>query len=147
MRFARPDTQRLTLTNGDTLVVKRRLNAGEAGTLRSMQAVPSLVEPGLVMAYLLDWSGTTDEGTPLPAIAGLARTDLANVLDSLDEDAFDEIHAAIAAHRQAMAAERAAEKKTQPGSPAEAKSSALPSAGASPSSTSEASTRTTTPSS
>jgi hypothetical protein len=144
MSFARPDTTTLTLANGDTLVVKRRLNSGDAREMKAMQAYPTLAEPGLVMAYLLDWTITND-GTPVP-VAGLARPDLAAVLDNLDEDAFDELHAAVAAHRKAMADERAAQKKTQSGPPAGKPTSESPSAGASPLTASEASTSTTTPS-
>lgn len=121
MAFARPDTDTLTLANGDTLVVKRRLNSGEAREMKGMQAYPTLAEPGVVMAYLVDWSLTND-GKAVP-VRGLSRPDLANVLDSLDEDTFDEIHAAIKAHREAMVAERAAQKKSPAGTPTSAPTS------------------------
>lgn len=145
MRFARPDTHTLTLADGATLTVKRRLNAGEARELKGMQAFTTLAEPGLVMAYLIDWS-ITDDGKAVP-VAGLSRTDLANVLDSLDEDAFDEIHAAIAAHREAMIAERAAQKKTPGGTSTSAPTSPSSSVPDSASTTSAPSTSTTTRSS
>lgn len=137
-RFARPDTTTLTLAHGDTLVVKRRLNAGEARELRGMQGFATLAEPGLVMAYLVDWS-VTDDGKPVP-VTGLSRPDLANVLDSLDEDAFDEIYAAVAAHRAAVVAERAAEKKSQDGTTTSVPTSPSSSVPASASTTSDVST-------
>lgn len=108
-RFTRPETRTLTLANGDTLVVKRRLNAFEGRRMRAMQAVPSLAEPGVVMAYLVDWS------LPEISIAGKSHDDLGAALDALNDDDFDEIHAAIAAHKTAMEQERSAEKKTRDG--------------------------------
>jgi hypothetical protein len=141
MSFAKPTTTTLTLATGATLTVKRRLNSGDAREMKAMQAYSTLAEPAVVMAYLVDWTVTND-GTPVP-VAGLSRPDLADVLNNLDEDAFDEIYAAVSAHRAAMTAERDAEKKTG-GTPAEKKSSESPSAGASPSSASAPSTSTTT---
>jgi hypothetical protein len=145
MFFARPDTNTLTLADGTTLTVKRRLNSGDARDMKAMQVYPSMAEPGLVMAYLLDWSVTND-GTPAP-IAGASRSELAAVLDNLDEDAFDEIYAAVAAHRKAMIAEREAQKKSQGGTPTSAVTSPSSSAPASAPSKSEPSTSTTTTSS
>lgn len=109
-RFLRPDTDTLTLANGDTLTVKRRLTAGDSRVMKGMQAIPTLVELGLVLAYLLDWSLVGLDGAKVP-IADLAQADFVRTLDALDDESFDEIHAAIQAHVAAMAAERAEEKK------------------------------------
>jgi len=130
-RFARPDTRTLTLANGDTLTVKRRLASVEGRRLRAMQAVPTLAEPGLVMAYLVDWS------LPEYPIAGKAHDDLGAALDALTDDDFDEIHAAINTHATAMAAERAEEKKLPAGESASVATSPSPGPAASAIETSE----------
>jgi len=109
-RFVRPDSRTLTLANGDTLIVKRRLSAVESRIMRAMQAHPTLAEPGVVMAYLLDWSLKDDDGQRV-VIAGVASNVLASALDSLDADDFDELYAAIAKHAAEMKAERDAAKK------------------------------------
>ena len=108
-RFARPDTIDLPISHGDILTVKRRLNAVDSRRLKGMEAIPTLAEPGLVMAYLVDWTLKDDAGKPV-VIEGVSTEALAHAIDALDEDAFDEIYAAVAAHRDAMKAERLAEK-------------------------------------
>ena len=113
-RFARPDTTDLPISNGDRLTVKRRLTHADSRRLRGMQAIPTMAEPGVVMAYLVDWTLRDDAGKPVP-IDGASHDALAHAIDALDEDAFDEIYAVIAAHRDAMQAERAAEKNGQAG--------------------------------
>lgn len=110
--FLRPDSDTLTLANGHTLTVKRRLNAKDARVLKAMQATPGLGELGRVLAYLLDWSLVGLDGKPAK-IADVSREDLVSQLDALDAEAFDDIHAAIQAHVAAMTAERAEEKKRQ----------------------------------
>jgi hypothetical protein len=120
-RFIRPETTVLTLANGDTLVVKQRLNAGEqrarftriflAGADGSRRVDPMQTGMALITAYLLDWSLTDDDGRPVK-IAGLSVNELASVLDSLEPDSFGEIAAAIDAHETAQAAARETEKKT-----------------------------------
>lgn len=129
-RFARPETRTLTLSNGDTLTVKRRLNAFEGRRMRAMQAKPSLAEPGVVMAYLVDWS------LPEMPIGGKSHDDLGDALDALHDDDFDEIYRAIAAHAAEMNAERRAEKNGQSDAPKSSAISPSPSAGAVPMSTS-----------
>lgn len=109
-RFVRPDTTTLKISNGDTLIVKRRLNAHESRVMRAMKEMPTLAEPAVVMAYLVDWSLVGDDGQRVK-IAGVSPTVLGSALDSLDEDAFDEIHAAVSAHVAAMLAEREIAKK------------------------------------
>jgi hypothetical protein len=109
-RFARPDTLTLSISNGDTLTVKRRLNAVDSRRMRAMQDLPTLAEAAVIMAYLVDWSLVDDSGKRV-VIDGTSSMTLAAALDNLDEDAFDEISAAVAAHAAAMKAEREQEKK------------------------------------
>lgn len=108
-RFARPDTVVLPISHGDTLTVKRRLNSVDSRRLRAMAVSPTMAEPAVIMAYLVDWSIVDDSGKRV-LIAGESAMSLANALDNLDEDHFDEIYAAVSRHVQAMKAEREAEK-------------------------------------
>jgi hypothetical protein len=113
-RFARPDTTVLHLSTGDTLTVKRRLNAVASRVMRARKQIATLAEPAVVMAYLVDWTLVDDAGQLVP-IAGVSDDALAHAIDALDEDAFDEVYAAIAAHVKAMEAERAVEKNGKGG--------------------------------
>lgn len=126
-RFNRPDTATLTLTNGDTLVVKRRLNSEESRLMKAMQEFATLAEPAVVMAYLVSWSLVQLDGTP-DSIDGVSRAELASRLNALEESEFDEIHAAIAAHRDAMVKERDAQKKIRDGASSSNPIFTLPSA-------------------
>jgi hypothetical protein len=119
-RFVRPDTAVLTISRGDTLIVKRRLNAGEqrarfarmslSGVDGSLNVNRLQVGLATITAYLLDWSLTDDSQRPV-VIRDLSEPDLAAKLDALDPESFSEIREAIEAHEAAMEAERAVEKK------------------------------------
>ena len=119
-RFVRPETRTLTLANGDTLMVRARLTAGEqraqfarmytlAATGRYV-ANPMMSGLGLILSYLLDWNFRDDAGN-LVAIRDLSTEDLERVIDSLDTESFQEIKAAIERHEAAMLEERDEEKK------------------------------------
>jgi hypothetical protein len=116
-RFVRPETALLTLDNGDTLVVKVRLNTGETRALRAAILAGSEASAAdraafpVVLAYLLDWS-ITDDGRPVVIREQPADTVRA-ILDSLDYDSFIDIANAIGAHVQRQTQLRAEEKKTQ----------------------------------
>lgn len=136
IRVRRPTTDRLELSDGDTLIVKRDLTAGEYRDLmrastRPLQVTPSDVgtattglmeiDPiaaGLatVMAYLLDWTFLDADGHKL-VIADqppeLVRAALANI----DSDAYMEVQRAILDHQARRAADLAEEKKTRTGVP------------------------------
>lgn len=113
--FARPDTVTLTITGGDTLVVKRRLSALDSRRMRGMEKLPTLAEVGVVMAYLVDWSLVDDQGARVPIQGDAFNPAMANALDALDADRFDEIVAAVTAHVAAMTKEREAEKNNPGG--------------------------------
>jgi hypothetical protein len=120
-RFVRPETRVLTLGNGDTLVVKDCLTAGEqraayarmylAGVNGNLSIHPLQVGLAQMTAYLVDWSLTDDEGRPV-VIREVSADRLVEVLESLDPESFSEIRDAIDAHEQARALARAEEKKT-----------------------------------
>jgi hypothetical protein len=132
--FVRPATRRLQLSDDQWLLVKRRLTAGEyrAHLKRSSQVDEAGLRrlntldhgASLVVAYLLDWSLTTDAET----IRGLAPGDLASVLDTLDPDHFSEIFQAVDAHVTAMDEERAQAKNGTGGEKRSVATSPSPSA-------------------
>jgi hypothetical protein len=134
VRIVRPETDVLTLTHGDTITIKRRLNNGERRAMFSRmyhkgvepQRVDTL-QTGLAMvvAYLLDWNLIGEDGAVI-SIRDLTPDDLAIVLDGLDPDHFAEIKEAIEDHiaRQEVAMEQ--EKKARAG--ASASSATSPSA-------------------
>jgi hypothetical protein len=120
-RFVRPETTTLQISNGDWLLVKRRLNHGERSAAYNRLAVAR--ENGTYAAtrflvqvtnYLIDWSLTDEQSAPV-IVRGKSFDELTAILNALDPDDFTEINDAIVAHETAMAAERAEEKKTSSG--------------------------------
>jgi hypothetical protein len=126
-RFVRPETRTLTLANGDQLIVRARLTAGEQreqfarmythGPMGQVHRNLLMIDVGLVIAYLLDWN-LKDDADQLVPIRDLSAADLHQVLNQLDPVSFDEIQKAIEAHEQAMVAEREDQKKILTGGPA-----------------------------
>lgn len=131
IRVRRPTTDRLELTEGDFLIVKHDLTAGEYRDLMRAAARPVTVmattgvapmptielDPiaaGLatVLAYLLDWSFTDADGRPL-VIADQPAAVIKAALDHIDSDAYMEVQKAILAHQAARGAAVAEEKKTR----------------------------------
>jgi len=123
-RFVRPETRTLTLANGDQLIVRARLTAGEQrahfARLYTLAASgqyvvnPLMTGAGLIVAYLLDWNLRDDAGNAV-TIRELAADELLTVIDSLDTESFREIRLAIEAHEAAMQAERDQQKKIPDG--------------------------------
>jgi hypothetical protein len=152
-RFVRPETAKLPLSNGDWLIVRKRLSHGEQraafarmylaqvdGTLR---VNPLSVGMETVTAYLLDWSLQDDDGQPVP-IRGVSVDELTAKLDALSSEDFAEIRSVIEQHELAMATERADAKKKAAGATGSDPTSPSPSGPASPSPTSEPLMSTTT---
>jgi hypothetical protein len=125
-RFVKPDTDTLPLSEGDVIIVKRRLNHGETVESRArmfprgedgtVRTDPARYRTQLVLAYLVDWN-LTDDGRPVP-MRGLPDEERAATLNALDDDDFLEIVTAIEQHIEAKAAERAQEKKLPDGATA-----------------------------
>lgn len=122
-RQVRPETDTLPLSDGDWLLVKKRLNAGEQRKQFSRMyrdtTVGRVLDPvqmsvALILAYLLDWSLVDDKGNRIP-IADKSEDDVIAALDSIDFESYQEIRNAIEAHEEAMQAERDAQKKIQSG--------------------------------
>lgn len=135
-RFTTGETDVLTISQGDTLVVRRTLSAGEkrkmngrlymaGATPTSLRVNPLQMDLAMCTAYLLDWSLRDAEGRPV-VIRDLPIEELEQVLDNLTPDTFDEIAKAIETHVQAQR-----EKKTIPtGAPPSSATSSSPSAAA-----------------
>ena len=130
IRVRRPATERLALSEGDYLIVKQDLTAGEYRALMQASTRPLTVTPGaaaptmeldpiaaglaMVVAYLLDWSFTDADGHTL-AIADQPPSVVQAALDAIDSATYMEVQRAIQDHQTARAEALAEEKKTRPG--------------------------------
>lgn len=115
-RFVAPDEVRLSISDGDWIDVKKRLNTGEQRRVFAKMARdmvpgekvhlnPEQVGMAKVLEYLLRWSFKDDAGKPVALNA--------EAIGNLDIDTFDEIRSAIETHEDAQDAARAQEKKDQ----------------------------------
>jgi hypothetical protein len=120
-RIRRPEVVRLEISQGDWLLVKKHLTAGEQRAIfrrmmregiTSDRVDPVRVGWAKMVGYLLDWSIEDADGQPV-VIRDKSEEDIGAALDALDVDSFREILAAIDTHEEAMAAELAAEKNGQ----------------------------------
>lgn len=130
----------LPLSEGDTLTVRARLSAGEkramftrmynAGVDGALKVNPMQIGLAVITAYLLDWSLTDHNGHQVQiaemATDPLRIEELERVVDNLDPDDFDEIHAAIEQHESAVIQAIAAQKKTRSGATASSATSSSP---------------------
>lgn len=123
-RFVRPETVTLHISDGDTLVVKKRLNTGERRAMFAAMATEgedgdlklNRLKVGIatILAFLVDWSLRDDEGKPV-VIRDQPADIIMAILDALDTDSFKEILDAIEGHERTMAAEREQEKNARRG--------------------------------
>lgn len=110
-RLVSPGTTRLSISQGDWLLVKQRLNAGETMDLFERAGDPTGAQPmghvgmAIVTAYLLDWSVTDLEGAVIP-IRGVSAAEKDAALRLLDFDSLIEIMNAITAHDTAIRQEK-----------------------------------------
>jgi hypothetical protein len=116
-RVTRPETETLPLPSGETLIVRRRLNAGERRAMYAAMRGPNGRVDGLLtgqattLAYLLDWTLKDDmSGEPL-IIRGKSRQEIIAILDSLDPEDVKEIDELVDKWDDRMIAERKEEKK------------------------------------
>jgi hypothetical protein len=127
-RFVQPDTVMLPLSDGDWLLVKRRLNSGEQrAAFRRMYVTaadgsfvtdeegkpkidPTMIGVTLVTAYLLDWSLVDHSGEKI-LIARQPPEVLTAAVDLLETDDYDEIRTAIEDHDSRQRLAREEEKK------------------------------------
>jgi hypothetical protein len=135
-RIVRPETTSLSISAGDWLLVKKRLNAGEqramfarmylAGVDGLLRANPLQRGLAQITAYLLDWSLTAPDGSQI-VIRDQPIEVVAAALDALDPESFGEIRLAVEAHEEAMAKAREQEKNGPDGEKASRATSLSPS--------------------
>ena len=120
-RFVRPESEKLEISGGDWLLVKRRLTAGEqrhafARVVKRMnlgertELDPEATGLAKIVAYLLDWSLKDDDGAIVP-IRDQPTGAVESAILALDPESFRELFDAITAHEDAQAALLEAEKK------------------------------------
>jgi hypothetical protein len=144
--FPKPESERLPLSDGEWIDVKKRLTHGEREDMfarmspHAFQVDRREVRTAKVVAYLLGWSFTDGEhpgeGQPVPMSPDLPESTRIDTIRSLDPDDFEAIHTAIESHERLMAEARAAAKKKTAGTPASDPISPSPSAVTGPSPTS-----------
>ncbi len=117
--IVKPDVVRVSLSEGDFLDLKKRLNTGEYRTMVTAQyqttsdkLAINLEQMGLskVMAYVVGWSFVNFDGQPLAFSEGAIR--------SMDPDVFREVLEAVDAHEDAQDAARVTEKNAKDGASA-----------------------------
>lgn len=124
-RFVRPEVKVLKLSNGDTLTVKRHLNSGEQRDAFAAMATASedgnllrvnrlKVGRAMILAYLLDWSFTDDDGK-LVEIRDMGPDVIGAAVDDLWPDDFDEVREEIEKHDGESRAERERRKNGSDG--------------------------------
>jgi hypothetical protein len=128
-RFVQPAERVITLSDGDTITVRRRLTAGEqldayqrmyvGGVTSSGTGAPRVnpLQTGIAMivSYLLDWSGPGflgPDGEPQP-IRGESHEVIESAVLNLDYEDFGELKTAIETHEREMNDERERLKKTR----------------------------------
>jgi len=126
-RFRKPEVMRLELEEGDWLLVRKYLTAGEErgatarvfkdGTMKPGEK-PELdykhLELSQAIAYLLDWSLTDADDRPI-VIRDQPYEFVHTVLGNMEAYSLREILNAIQAHDAAMNAEREHQKKVRSG--------------------------------
>lgn len=108
-RVVAPDVVRLPLSDGDVVDVKKVLNAGEYRKLIYDQAKDTPDGPvvdhskiGLakLLAYIVGWSFVGFDGQPIPYRPDEPEEIRRATIDSLDQDTYRELIAAVIAHEE-----------------------------------------------
>ena len=120
-RVTKPETQRIEISRGDWILIRKRLNFGETrrmlGRMVSVERgaiAPESVGVSKASAYLLDWSITDANDKPI-VIEDMPIEYIVSAIDTIDTDCAEEIIKVIEKHEAAMKAERDAEKNVQAG--------------------------------
>lgn len=122
-RFVQPETVTLQISDGDWIEVKKRLTTGESRRSKAVlvkevrqdgRMTPDFEMVGIaeVLAYLVDWSLKDKDGKPSRIDTDAKKR---AAIDQLDDDTFEEISDAIAAHVKAEEEARAEAKKPKDG--------------------------------
>jgi hypothetical protein len=123
LEFVAPESVRLDLPEGDWILVRKELNAGQAFDLfkrgygetanGSRADIPHLT----LLAYLLDWSAVDADGRPV-VIRGKPVDDVSAILRALKIDSYVRILEAVDAHDKRKKLENEAMKADPFGEPA-----------------------------
>jgi hypothetical protein len=129
-RYRKQEEMRIEISDGDWLLVRKHLTAGEerdaqarvikAGTMKSGEKPElDLEHLGIAQAvsYLIDWSLTDADGQPI-RIRDQPYAFVASALRNQTPESLREILDAIQAHDEAMTNERARQKKLPAGASA-----------------------------
>jgi hypothetical protein len=118
-RFVTPAEIRLPLTDGDFVVVKEKLNAGETLDLfermkneKTGDMDPLRVAIATAVTYLLDWSLTDDAGRVV-VVRDQPGDVVAAVLRGLEYEDFREVVDTIQAHDDRVKAARQEKKRNR----------------------------------
>lgn len=103
-RFVKPEMERLELSGGDWIEIKKRLNVGELRKMQlgglsmkaqpgsgDMEMVANMEQFGMakVRAYLLDWNLVDENEKPIPytedALSGLGEADYNEIETAINE--------------------------------------------------------------
>lgn len=116
-------TVTLPLSDGDSITVKRQLTADESHEISNV--LKGYSESGKRMdvdmrritfiapaVYIVGWSLLNLDGTPRPWLSNWTRDEKMAALGQLDEDTYNEIRAAVTAHREAR--DKGSEKNAMP---------------------------------
>lgn len=117
-RFVDPETDRLPLSDGDWITVKKELNAGEqkaifSGMVKEQRAGedalldPSRVGLSKLVQWIRAWSFADKEGKRVPLTE--------SAINALDVDSYRELNDAVDAHAERSEAARLARKNGQGG--------------------------------
>jgi hypothetical protein len=117
-RTRKPETVKIDISQGDWILVKKHLTAGEqrqifAGMMREQggSAIdPLKVGVSKLAGYLLDWSFTDADDKPM-VIRDQPIEAIASNLNMLDPEDFGELVRAVDSHEEAMQKVRELEKK------------------------------------
>ena len=128
-RVVAPDVVRLPLSDGDSVEVKKILNAGEYRQLiygqfkessdgEKVTLDHSKVGMAKLLAYIVGWTFIGFDGQPLPYRPDEPEDIRRATIDGLDQDTYRELIAAVTAHEEREDAALEAQKKTRITAPA-----------------------------
>jgi hypothetical protein len=124
-RIVEPETERLYISDGDFIDVKKRLNHGDSDDYfarispyqtpgQPIKMETRQIRTSKVLVYLLGWS-LTHKGKPIPMSVDMPENARVDVLNSLDKASFAEIFKAIDKYETKIDAEDAARKNEKDG--------------------------------
>ena|SRR5262245_26461386 len=124
LRFVKPETKVLTLSDNETITVRTRLTHGEYLALWARmfgssedgkpKADPYRTGDSLIIAYLVDWSARGLDGAPL-SLRGLSGDEIQDLLNGMEQSSVREIKRAIEQHDNEVTSESDDLKKTSGG--------------------------------